>query len=833
MQDLFDSYIRNPVDYNFNRYEKINTHKRWGYYVGDTETTRINGENREHFNKENAFYKDSTLEELGLSEDDENMSFEVINDSDVEVWCGMLSFVGTFSNGQMKPETFAHPKDGERGCMVLSSCLSNLMEQLLNLPSNFSIVDFYNLDFDGVFILKGLNELGFKLNRSVVKQTKKGEKIDYEFKEDKDKSYKLIVKDKRIYQITIKFNGRTVYIRDLMKAMGSFKLSRAVEDFTGISTDYKANLDYGFVRKPLGYLDDKELNYLKFDTLAFNLLAYIIRVKFGINTLTIGSFAFKELKKTWESRIGQYYREGLVDDAPDYIINEIDYLDWLYDNTKERLSKKAIEEGKPLPTEDKLISQCIKSFINNQLLPSYVEELENILKDSYKGGHTYKNVELYAKCLEKMSQYGISIDANSLYPTVMDETTYTDVNGKEKINYYPYGKGFYLKGSYINNTSWKNGKYKTGFVHVKISSFEINHFHNDEHYIPTLRKSGVKSIDPKKYLLTSKYDKGDIEIDAWFTIPDFEYIRKAYKCVCSVLECFLFKGTKDIFKDFISKFYSIKQNNKGAVRNFAKLILNSSYGKLGQRHYAKVENPCYDDGKIVIKNLKDNDGIKDIEIFDNTGHHNMAMASYITSYARMRKISLENHLIENNAYPVYGDTDSLYILCDDLTKVRKTYQLIDNTGWLDSDNTGGIGLWKGEKIFNKYNFVATKKYYVNCMNFYTVDINHVTVEELEETFKNKAHGSVICCGLSSKDSIIEYDCFIVANNHKELKKLYHNGELYSNKKANYDGIKDAHLYYDKDLKMPVKGAFITNKKHNVNGGILIDETIYIMTPKNK
>lgn len=862
MQKLFNEYINNNVEYDFSFCKKYSS--VCGYYVADTETTKIDNGNRVHFNKEKVRLQSELLADLGIEEDfSTDDVLESIKTNDVEVWCGMMSYVGRFSSSILNPKTFKHPSKKERGRMVLSNSITGLVNHLLNLPTLKSVVDFYNLDFDGVFILDELNRLGFKQNLNVIENSSRGDKIGNLFKdEDCDKYYSIMIKDRRIYEIKIKCNDKVIYIRDLMKSMGAFKLKDAVKDFTGIDTSMKngddGELDYNAYRKPLELLSEKELNYLKFDTLAFNILAFRIRVDLGINTLTIGSFAFKEMKKTWKERIEQYYTVGLVDDAPDYIYNETDYLDWTLNNQRDNMIKKAIEKGKALPSEEEVIKSSVSRVIKNLLLPEYTRDFESVLKESYRGGHTYKNhelyqeiliklnkVKLYSKAIDKISKgLGFSFDANSLYPTTMYETVFKNVFGKSTTYYFPYGKGKKFYGDYRKNEDWLSGKYKTGFVRLRIIDFDIKRYKNGNHHVPLLRKNGVSYIDNKQYLLSSHFDKGDIEIEGWYSIVDFEYLEKHYHMKYNITQSYLFKGTKDLFKDFIGKFYEMKQNGEGVFRSFAKLILNSSYGKLGQSHIKKVENFCFDDGKIKVKIEKDEDGL-DIQVFES-GHHNMAIASYITSLARMRKLMIENYLIEKGFNPVYGDTDSLYIVCLSFKQMKECYKTLEQTGWIDTSDSGAIGLWKGEKIFNEFNFVATKKYYTHCIEFNpkkdkktgikpydNININILSENELESYLKEYGKDKYICCGLGSKDTIKYPKCFALAENSKSIKKLYSNGELYTNVDKNKNGIIDPHIYEDKEMTKAVIGAFITNKKENVKGGIVIKPHIYIMTPKNK
>lgn len=842
--EVFNQYLKNPVKYDFSFISKhedfinksSNFYQSVGYYVGDTETTKTNGENRVLFDKENELYKNKEVEGFNpnlLMQSEENEFLNLANQSEVEVCIGMLSMVGCFKSSKMN-EFIALPSELS-GHMVLSSCIQGLILQLCLLPTSVSIVDFYNLDFDGVFIIKGLEERGFRLNKDYYNPTKK--KIEHETRGDKSFSYDCIIKDKRIYEIKINLpNQRVVYIRDLMKVSGGQKLSKTVKDFTGILPLLKDHFKYNYIRKPLELRNEDELNYLKYDTLAFNLLAYVIRVELGITTLTIGSFAYGKLKESWQSSFFDFINDGYQSDL-DWLNDNKDYIKWLYDYYHDKLVKE-FEEGKrkKYPSEQQIKAKMWNQFKNKFLTVSYDPLTEKNLKNSYKGGHTYKNNEQYDDAISKNLPIGFSTDANSLYPTVEYETDFINVYGNRVINFYPYGQGKRYKQDYLNVEEYVNGTRPVGIAKIKILSFEIKRFKNGNHHVPMLRKTGLVGIDGKEYLLTNKSGNRTFEIEGWFTIAEIEAIKQHYKIILFVSECILFKGSKDLFKRFIGEWYKVKQENEGAVRQLGKLILNSSYGKLGQSHMMKIENPVLENGILKITTEKEEDeyGVShEIECFDTQGVHNMAMASYITTYARLKKIEVENFILEHGGHVVYGDTDSLYILCKDVNEMKKLNHLLENVGLLDTNESGAIGLWKGEKIFNHYNFVATKKYIVNAIDYYSCDLNELNDESLINTINEHGKYSKICAGLNSKDMIKYPHTFNLCENPKEIHQLFTNGQLFTNEIENSEGIKDPHVYYDRELTNPVVGVFITNKKRNVVGGVMIEHSIYIMTPKNK
>lgn len=170
-----------------------------------------------------------------------------------------------------------------------------------------------------------------------------------------------------------------------------------------------------------------------------------------------------------------------------------------------------------------------------------------------------------------------------------------------------------------------------------------------------------------------------------------------------VHECLYFNNAQR-FDSFVNKFNSLKiecdKNNDKGGRLFAKLLLNSSYGKFGQnpRNFKDcfiadtIEEITEAGYKPEIVYGDKFIGSKPAEIQD-WSFNNVAIAASITSAARaqlMRGIAKADR-------PVYCDTDS--IICEHLDMPLHDTEL---------------GAWKTEAECNKI-FIAGKKLYA-CFN---------------------------------------------------------------------------------------------------------------------
>ena len=76
------------------------------------------------------------------------------------------------------------------------------------------------------------------------------------------------------------------------------------------------------------------------------------------------------------------------------------------------------------------------------------------------------------------------------------------------------------------------------------------------------------------------------------------------------------------------------------------------------------------------------------------------------------------------------------------------------------------------------------------------------------------------------------DNVIVADAHEYLRKHFREYDfIWASPPCPTHSVLQLSHTNDKDLKYPVKGAFIRNVKKTVSGGVLIEHNIFIVTPK--
>lgn len=308
--------------------------------------------------------------------------------------------------------------------------------------------------------------------------------------------------------------------------------------------------------------------------------------------------------------------------------------------------------------------------------PKYHDDV----KQSYRGGFTYLNPKFAEKTIGK----GIVLDVNSLYPSVMYE------------NYLPFGTPIYFTGQYEYDPIYPI------YTQMIRCQFELK-----KGKIPTIQIKYGYSFRSNEYLTNS----GDTEVVLCLNSVDLELFFEQYEVYnLEYISGWKFKATKGLFTEYIDKWsnnkiQAKKEGNHGLYL-ISKLFLNSLYGKFGTDTRVTSKIPYLsDDNQIHYKDgeTEYKDGIY------------IAMASFITSYARRKTITSAQKIMDNyregksKIQFVYADTDSLHC-------ISPNFELPEG---LDIDPTK-LGAWKYESKFNKAKFLRQKCYIENS----TEDINN-------------------------------------------------------------------------------------------------------------
>jgi hypothetical protein len=299
-----------------------------------------------------------------------------------------------------------------------------------------------------------------------------------------------------------------------------------------------------------------------------------------------------------------------------------------------------------------------------KLFPIFTEELDKNIRLAYRGGFTWVNDRIQGQEIGE----GIVFDVNSLYPAMMYDKP------------LPFGEPIHFDGQYEDDRN-----FPLYIQHVKCS-FDLK-----EGYIPTIQIKKSRFRD-NEYLKTSN---GYI-VDLYVTNVDWELIQEHY--IIEDLEyCsgFKFRQKTGIFKEFIDKWMYVKTTSEGAIKQLAKLILNSCYGKFATNTDVTGKIPYLkEDGSTAYKLPRDEE-TKEI-IKETKDPIYTPMGVFITSWARHTTITTAQKCFDRI---LYCDTDSIHLEGTDIP---------DSIADIVDDKR--LGYWKHEGTFKRAKFIRQKTY---------------------------------------------------------------------------------------------------------------------------
>lgn len=315
-----------------------------------------------------------------------------------------------------------------------------------------------------------------------------------------------------------------------------------------------------------------------------------------------------------------------------------------------------------------------KNFKRWYPTPKFHEDV----KQSYRGGFTYLNPKFAGKIIKN----GIVLDVNSLYPSTM------------YYEYLPFGQPIFFKGKYEEDELYPL------YTQMFRCQFELK-----KGKIPTIQIKYGGMFKGNEYLTSSNYEEVTLclnSVDLKLFLEQYDVYNLEY------LSGWKFKCTKGLFTDYIDKWSSnkIKAKEEGnhGLYLISKLFLNSLYGKFGSDNKVKSKIPYMDEDEVI--HYYDSEEEEKDPVY-------VAMASFITSYARLKTISAAQKITDNynegksKAEFVYADTDSLHISLNGEDEEK----FLNECG-LDIHPTN-LGAWDHEMSFKKAKYLRQKCYIEN------------------------------------------------------------------------------------------------------------------------
>lgn len=592
------------------------------------------------------------------------------------------------------------------------------------------IVYYHNLKFDGAFWLSYLMvDLGFKQACEHLDAENPFKVRWLKEKEMLNNTFKYSVSDRgQWYTIIIKVGGHFIEIRDSLKLL-PFSVKRIGESFG--TRHKKLDMEYTGFRYAGCEITDEEKQYIANDVLVVK-EALEIMFNEGHTDLTIGSCCLKEYKRSVGNDDYKMFFPNLYEMS-------IDKNRYGYENVGEYIRK------------------------------------------SYRGGWCY----LVKGKEGKIYNNGCTFDVNSLYPSMMSS---------ESGNYYPVGTPHMWTGNIIPDgalipqryyfirikTRFYIKKDKLPFIQIKSS-----HLYKGTECLETTDVFNKETGLYSPYYIGFDGNVKDTRVELVLTMTDFELLKEHYELVdFEILDGCWFYAEIGLFDSYIEKYKTMKMNNKGALRELAKLFLNNLYGKMASST----------DSSFKVAYLKEDKSIGFMACMENgkkPGY--IPVGSAITSYARNFTIRAAqmNYRGKDKSGFIYADTDSIH--CD------IPWNLVSGVKIHDKN----FCCWKPESCWDVAIFTRQKTY-----------IEHVVQENLQDI--DKPYYNIKCAGMPKK-------C-------KNLFELSMQGFEPPEGDDNYTEEEREFLSHKRTLEDFTIGLSVPGKLRpkRIRGGVLLVETPYKM-----
>lgn len=316
-------------------------------------------------------------------------------------------------------------------------------------------------------------------------------------------------------------------------------------------------------------------------------------------------------------------------------------------------------------------------------------ELDADIRLAYKGGFTYLN----PKHKGARGLQGITLDVNSLYPSVMYNCA------------LPYGYPMFFEGE-----PPVNEKYNLFIVRLECA-FDLKPDH-----IPTIQLKNNRGFIPTEYLTTTN---GDI-IELTFTSVDLKLFLDHYDThgTLRYINGWMFRSATGMFKEYIDYWMHIKETETGALRQLAKLMLNSLYGKFATNPRSYERKARLDPDNVVRYDIINERYCREHKLPPPEPRDPVytAMGAFITAYAREKTIRSAQSVYDRF---IYADTDSLHLIDFDIPEGIEVHPT-------------KLGAWKHEGTFTDSKYIRAKTY------METIDgVNKVTCAGMPDNVKEQ------------------------------------------------------------------------------------------------
>lgn len=357
----------------------------------------------------------------------------------------------------------------------------------------------------------------------------------------------------------------------------------------------------------------------------------------------------------------------LTPEEIDYIRNDVEIMARALKIMFEKGLKRMTIAGDAFQSYKEMMPKFRKRF------PVLDEKVDADIRLAYRGGFTYVN-DIYK---EKPVGHGICIDKNSMYPSKMVQKP------------LPYGQPEFFEGKYQADS----------LMPLYIQSLSCK-FDLKPGKIPNIQLKNNLSFIPNEYLTSSNNEIVTLSLCS----PDYKLFRENYDVRNITYHGgWKFKECQGMFDQYINywmnqKIKAGKEGNK-PLRQIAKLMLNSLYGRFGLSINAQQKYPYLDENGVLRFGLLPPEKREPVYI---------PVACFITAYGREDTIrtsqEIRDYTMKKYGYDayLYSDTDSIHCMInDDDLDALKDDIFIDDFA---------LGAWAKESEFDRAIFIRQKCY---------------------------------------------------------------------------------------------------------------------------
>lgn len=252
--------------------------------------------------------------------------------------------------------------------------------------------------------------------------------------------------------------------------------------------------------------------------------------------------------------------------------------------------------------------------------PTLSLEADSDIRKAYRGGFTYVEPKYAGVEIGE----GISVDYNSMYPSVMKKYP------------YPCGAPVIFEGKYEYDPAYP--------LYVQRMVVEFS-----------LKPEGVPMLQLKNkgFYGNHEYVRETVApVEITVTSVDWEIMQRMYDVdVLMYAGGYKFAARKGLFDEYIDYWGHVKETSTGGLRQLAKLMLNNLYGKFATNPDVTGKVPVYDSEEGIVRYVLGEEETRD-PVYIPVG-------VFCTAYARRELLFA---ILDNRERFVYCDTDSLHLL---------------------------------------------------------------------------------------------------------------------------------------------------------------------------